>query len=154
MKLGFVIYKKNIMEQIKLFVDLTRLKKPIGYMLLFWPCAWGLTLAYDFSGDLKRYYYYLILFFLGAVLMRSAGCIINDILDKEFDKKVFRTKNRPIASDKISVKIALLYACTLCLFAFLVLVNFNKFTIMLALASMPLAFTLSLIHISEPTRPY
>ena len=133
------------MDQLKLFIELTRLKKPIGYMLLFWPCAWGLTLAYDFSEDLKQYYYYLMLFFLGAVLMRSAGCIVNDILDKEFDKKVFRTKNRPIASDKISIKIAIMYTCTLCFFAFLVLVNFNKFTIILALASMPLAFTYPLM---------
>ena len=88
------------MNQFKLFLDLTRLKRPIGYMLLFWPCSWGLTLAYDFSNDLKFYIFYLLLFFLGSVLMRSAGCIINDIVDREFDKKVFRTKNRPIASNK------------------------------------------------------
>ena len=128
------------MKQLKLFIELTRLKKPIGYMLLFWPCAWGLTLAYDFSNDLRNYFFYLILFFLGAVLMRSAGCIVNDILDKEFDKKVFRTKNRPIASGQISVKIALLYVATLCLLALLVLLNFNQYTILLALGSMPLAF--------------
>ena len=128
------------MGQFKLFIELTRLGKPIGYMLLFWPCAWGLTLAYDFSESLEKYFFYLILFFLGAVLMRSAGCIVNDILDKEFDKKVFRTKNRPIASGQISVKIALLYASTLCLLALLVLLNFNQYTILLALGSMPLAF--------------
>jgi 4-hydroxybenzoate polyprenyltransferase len=133
------------MNQIKLFIELTRLKRPIGFMLLFWPCAWGLTLAYDFSTNLNNYSYYLILFFFGAVLMRSAGCIVNDILDKEFDKKVFRTKNRPIASEKISIKIALFYASTLCLFALLVLINFNQFTIILALASMPLAFTYPLM---------
>ena len=97
------------MQQVKLFVDLVRLKKPIGFMLLFWPCAWGLTLAYDFSTDLNNYFFYLILFFFGAVLMRSAGCIVNDILDKEFDKKVFRTKNRPIASNQISIKLAIFY---------------------------------------------
>ena len=98
------------MNQIKLFIELTRLKKPIGFMLLFWPCAWGLTLAYDFSENLNKYFFYLILFFLGSVLMRSAGCIVNDILDKEFDAKVLRTKNRPIASGKISVKLGLFYA--------------------------------------------
>ena len=134
-----------MMNQLKHFIDLTRLKKPIGYMLLFWPCAWGLTLVYDFSSDLNNYFFYLILFFLGAVLMRSAGCIVNDILDKEFDKKVFRTKKRPIASGKISIKIALLYAVILCLFALLVLLNFNQFTIILALCSMPLAFTYPLM---------
>ena len=86
-------------------------------MLLFWPCAWGLTLAYNFSEDLNNYYLYLILFLLGSVLMRSAGCIVNDILDKEFDKKVFRTKNRPIASGKISTKVAFIYTSILCLLA-------------------------------------
>ena len=133
------------MNQIKLFIDLVRLKKPIGFMLLFWPCAWGLTLAYDFSSNLNNYFFYLILFFLGAVLMRSAGCIVNDILDKEFDKKVFRTKNRPIASDQISVKLAILYVLILCFLALLILLNFNNFTIILALGSMPLAFTYPLM---------
>ena len=133
------------MNQIKLFIELTRLQKPIGYMLLFWPCAWGLTLAYDFSTNLNNYFLYLLLFFLGAVLMRSAGCIVNDILDKEFDKKVLRTKNRPIASGQISIKVAIFYAAILCLLALCVLLNFNQFTIILALGSMPLAFTYPLM---------
>ena len=133
------------MNQVKLFIDLIRLKKPIGFMLLFWPCAWGLTLAYDFSTNLNDYFFYLTLFFLGAVFMRSAGCIVNDILDKEFDKKVFRTKKRPIASEKISIRVALFYTMSLCLLALLVLLNFNQFTILLALGSMPLAFTYPLM---------
>ena len=133
------------MNQLKLFVELTRLQKPIGYMLLFWPCAWGLTLAYDFSKDLGNYFFYLVLFFLGAILMRSAGCIVNDILDKEYDKKVSRTKNRPIASGKISNKVAIFYTIILCLSALLVLLNFNNYTIILALGSMPLAFTYPLM---------
>ena len=133
------------MNQLKLFLELTRLKKPVGYMLLFWPCAWGLTIAYDFSDNLNIYFYYLILFFLGSVLMRSAGCIINDILDRKFDKKVLRTKNRPIASGKISIILGLSYAIILCLLAFLVLINFNYFTIFIALGSMPLAFTYPLM---------
>ena len=133
------------MNQLNLFVELTRLKKPIGYMLLFWPCAWGLTIAYDFSSDFKIYFFYLLLFFLGSVLMRSAGCIVNDILDRKYDKKVFRTKDRPIASGKISIKLALFYSALLCFIAFLVLVNFNLFTIIIALASMPLAFTYPLM---------
>ena len=133
------------MNQLNLFIELTRLKKPIGFMLLFWPCAWGLTLAYDFSLDLKHYFFYLILFFLGSVLMRSAGCIVNDILDKEFDAKVYRTKNRPIASGIVSVKLAILYSIVLCFLALLVLLNFNLFTIILALGSMPLAFTYPLM---------
>ena len=133
------------MKQLNLFIELTRLKKPIGFMLLFWPCAWGLTLAYDFSNNLNYYFFYLTLFFLGSVLMRSAGCIVNDILDKEFDKKVSRTKNRPIASGKISVKLALTYVVFLCFIALLVLLNFNTFTIILALCSMPLAFSYPLM---------
>ena len=133
------------MNQFNLFIELTRLKKPIGYMLLFWPCAWGLTIAYDFSYNLNIYFYYLILFFLGSVFMRSAGCIINDILDRKFDKKVLRTKNRPIASGKISIILGLSYATMLCLLAFLVLINFNYFTIFIALGSMPLAFTYPLM---------
>jgi len=145
MEPAFVIYKKIIMNQINLFIELTRLKKPIGFMLLFWPCAWGLTLGYDFNYELDTYFFYLLLFFLGSVLMRSAGCIVNDILDRKFDQKVTRTKNRPIASGKISVWLALLYACFLCLMALLVLINFNTFTIILALGSMPLAFTYPLM---------
>ena len=133
------------MNQLKLFIDLTRLKNLIGYMLLFWPCAWGLTLAYDFTDNLNNYFFFLILFFLGSVLMRSAGCIVNDILDKEFDAKVFRTKNRPIASGKVSIKLGILYSILLCFLALLVLLNFNSFTIILALGSMPLAFTYPLM---------
>ena len=133
------------MKQLNLFIELTRLKRPIGYMLLFWPCAWGLTLAYDFSKNLNDYFFFLLLFFLGSVLMRSAGCIVNDILDKEFDKKVSRTKNRPIASGKISVKLALTYVVFLCFIALLVLLNYNTFTIILALCSMPLAFSYPLM---------
>ncbi len=133
------------MNQINLFIELTRLKKPIGFMLLFWPCAWGLTLAYNFRDNLKNYFFFLILFFLGSILMRSAGCIVNDILDKEFDAKVFRTKNRPIASGRVSVKLGIFYSILLCFLALLVLLNFNLFTIILALGSMPLAFTYPLM---------
>ena len=128
------------MNQIKNFIELSRLKKPIGYMLLFWPCIWGLAIGYDFFIEIKIFIKFSLLFLSGAILMRSAGCIINDIVDKDFDLKVERTKNRPIASGKVSVKLALIYAFTLCSIAFLVLIQFNLFTIILALGSMPLAF--------------
>jgi 4-hydroxybenzoate polyprenyltransferase len=128
------------MNQIYLFIELTRLKKPIGFMLLFWPCSWGLIIAYDFSGEKISFLLYLSLFFLGAVLMRSAGCIINDIADRNFDNKVQRTKDRPIASGKISVFRGFLYSGILCFIALIVLLQFNYFTILLALGSMPLAF--------------
>jgi 4-hydroxybenzoate polyprenyl transferase len=77
--------------------------------------------------------------------MRSAGCIVNDILDKEFDKKVSRTKDRPIASGKISVKLGIVYTLILCFCALLILLNFNSITIILAIGSMPLAFTYPLM---------
>jgi 4-hydroxybenzoate polyprenyl transferase len=133
------------MENIKLFIQLTRLNKPIGFMLLFWPCIWGLTIAYNFNSNLNNLFFYGILFLLGSILMRSAGCIVNDITDKNFDKKVERTKNRPIASGRISVRVAVLYAMILCGLAFLVLINFNQFTILMALISMPIAFTYPLM---------
>ncbi len=133
------------MSHINIFFELTRLKRPTGYMLLFWPCAWGLSIAYDFQNSLDKYLFYLVLFFFGSVLMRSAGCIVNDIIDKDFDKKVARTKNRPIASGKISVRLSLLYSGILCLLAFFVLINFNNLTILLAIISMPFAFTYPLM---------
>ena len=133
------------MNQIYLFIELTRLKKPIGFMLLFWPCAWGLTIAYDFSGEKISYIFFLLLFFFGAVLMRSAGCIINDIADRKFDKKVARTKNRPIANGSVSVINGFFLAAILCLIALGVLLQFNNLTILLALLSMPLAFTYPLM---------
>ncbi len=133
------------MSHISIFLELTRLKKPIGYMLLFWPCTWGLAIAYDFQNEINQFIFYIILFFSGSVLMRSAGCIVNDIADKDFDKNVQRTKNRPIASGKITIKLAIIYSIILCLLAFFVLINFNFLTILLALASMPLAFTYPLM---------
>ena len=133
------------MQNIKLFLELTRLNKPIGYMLLFWPCLWGLTVAYDFSSGYEKFIFYLVLFLSGSILMRSAGCIVNDISDRNFDKLVERTKDRPIASGKVSVKLASIYAFVLCGIAFLVLINFNFFTIWMALLSMPLAFSYPLM---------
>ena len=133
------------MKHLNLFIELTRLNKPIGYMLLFWPCLWGLTLVYNFDNEIYNYIKYLIFFLLGSILMRSAGCIVNDIVDKKFDKKVERTKKRPIASGQISTNLALFYILTLCFFAFLILINFNLLTITLALVSMPLAFTYPLM---------
>ena len=133
------------MNQINYFVELTRLKKPIGYMLLFWPCIWGLVIGYDFEKDLNDFLKFALLFLMGAILMRSAGCIVNDIVDKDFDKVVQRTKKRPIAAGNVSVKLAILYAIILCSLAFLVLIQFNFFTIILALLSMPLAFTYPLM---------
>ncbi len=141
MKIVFGIYKLYLMHHLKIFIQLTRLNRPIGYMLLFWPCSWGLALGYYYIKDPNLYGYYLVLFFLGSLLMRSAGCIVNDLVDKDYDKKVLRTKHRPLASGKISVRRALLYVCVLCLFAFFILIQFNFLTILLGLGSMSLAFS-------------
>ena len=129
------------MKDLKIFTNLTRLNRPIGYLLLFWPCSWGLAYAYSFNKNIEIFLFYLILFFLGAVLMRSAGCIVNDIVDKKLDKKVKRTRNRPLAANLISTKKALLYVVALCGLAFCILIQFNFFTIALGLSSMSLAFT-------------
>ena len=82
------------MQQLKIFIELTRLNKPIGFMLLFWPCSWGLAYSYLKNDNLNLFLNYLILFFIGSVLMRSAGCIFNDIVDKDFDKKVYFKVNK------------------------------------------------------------
>ena len=123
------------------FINVTRLNKPIGFLLLFWPCTWGLSLAFYFDKNLDTFCYYLILFFLGSVLMRSAGCIVNDIVDEKIDRKVLRTKNRPIASGSLKKSTAWMYVLILCLLAFLVLIQFNFLTISLGIFSMIFAFS-------------
>ena len=129
------------MHHLKIFIELTRLNKPIGFMLLFWPCSWGLAYANLVNQNTKVFIYYLFLFFFGSVLMRSAGCIVNDIVDKDFDKKVKRTKKRPIASGKISLAQSYIYVIILCLTAFIILIQFNLQTIILGMSSMILAFS-------------
>ena len=125
------------MNKIKIFIELTRLNKPIGFMLLFWPCLWGLTLAFNQTKEFGLFVNYIILFFLGSVFMRSAGCIFNDIVDKDFDKKVDRTKNRPIPSGRISTQESFVYIILLCLIALIILIQFNLLTIVLGLLSLP-----------------
>jgi len=129
------------MNKIKIFIELTRLNKPIGFMLLFWPCLWGLTLALNQTKEFGLFVKYIILFFLGSVLMRSAGCIFNDITDKDFDKKVDRTKNRPIPSGRISTQESFVYIILLCLIALIILIQFNFLTIVLGLLSIPFVFS-------------
>jgi len=129
------------MEKFQIFIQLTRLNKPIGFLLLFWPCVWGLTLGYYFNGETTLYLKHIVLFFLGSILMRSAGCIFNDIVDRDFDKKVERTRKRPIAAGKISVLESFIYMIFICLVAFFILLQFNLLTIVLGISSMFLAFT-------------
>ena len=129
------------MEKIQTLIQLTRLNKPIGFLLLFWPCVWGLTHGYYFNSETTLYLKHIVLFFLGSVLMRSAGCIFNDIVDRDFDKKVERTRERPIAAGKISVLESFMYIILICLAALFILLQFNLLTIVLGISSMSLAFS-------------
>ena len=129
------------MKDLKIFINLTRLNRPIGYLLLFWPCSWGLAYAYSLNKNVETFLFYIVLFFLGAVLMRSAGCIVNDIVDRKLDKKVKRTQGRPLAANLISIEKAIIYVIVLCGLAFCILIQFNFLTIFLGLASMTLAFS-------------
>lgn len=117
------------------YLQLTRLGKPIGIWLLFLPCLFGLALAYKSNHNFD-FIYFTILFFLGAVFMRSSGCIINDIWDRNFDKNVARTMMRPIASGKISVKNAFIFLAILLFFSLIILLQFNLPTIFLGFASL------------------
>lgn len=115
-------------------LKLIRIDKTIGTWLLFLPCLFGLAMATkNHNIDVI---YFATLFFIGAFLMRSSGCIINDIWDQDFDKNVERTKNRPIASGEISLPAAIIFLVILLSLAFLVLLQFNLLTIVLGFASL------------------
>ena len=117
------------------FVSLLRLNKPIGIFLLFWPCAWSLTMTQWFVVNYYLFIKYLILFFIGSIIMRSAGCVYNDIVDKKIDFRVQRTKKRLIASGKISVTTAWLSISFLIIPALIILFQFNNFSKILGLSS-------------------
>lgn len=117
------------------FVSLLRLNKPIGIFLLFWPCAWSLTMTQWFIVNNYLFIKYLILFFIGSIIMRSAGCVYNDIVDKKIDFRVQRTKKRLIASGKISVTTAWISISFLIIPALIILFQFNNFSKILGLSS-------------------
>ena len=112
---------------------LARWDRPIGSWLLLWPCWWGMALAAPWPDP-----WLLALFALGAVSMRGAGCVINDLYDRDLDARVERTRNRPLASGRLSVAQALVFLTLQLLIGLLVLLSFNGFTIGLAFAVMPL----------------
>lgn len=112
--------------------------RPIGTWLLLFPCWWSLALAELSRGQVIPNPIYLLLFVIGAFVMRGAGCTWNDIVDRDIDAKVARTASRPIASGAISVPAAIAFACALSLIGLAVLLNFNQFTIVLAIASLAL----------------
>ena len=117
------------------FANLLRLNKPIGIFLLFWPCAWSLAMTQWYVVNNYLFIKYFILFFVGSIIMRSAGCIYNDIVDKKIDIKVQRTKKRLIAAGKITTKTAWLIILLLLIPAFIILFQLNNFSKILGLSS-------------------
>ena len=116
-------------------LDLIRFTKPIGFLLLMWPCWFGLAILPINQYELIIWY---LLFFLGAFLMRSAGCIINDLIDINIDKKIDRTKNRPLATEKLSRNEAIMVLILFLLPSFAILLQFNFYTIIFGIAILPL----------------
>ncbi|WP_251358491.1 4-hydroxybenzoate octaprenyltransferase [Kangiella sp. TOML190] len=123
------------MNKLKDYAQLMRLDKPIGIFLLLWPALWALWIAAEGIPD----YWILCVFVLGVFIMRSAGCIINDYADRDFDAHVKRTKQRPLAQNKISTKGALALFFILVLMAFGLVLTLNKLTIQLSFIAVLLA---------------
>ena len=117
------------------YLSLTRLDRPVGIYLVLWPALWALWLA---SGGMPSMYL-LLVFIFGAILMRSAGCVINDFADRNFDGHVERTCNRPLASGEISAKAALLFFAVLCVIAFGLVLTLNTLTVYLSFGAVFLA---------------
>ena len=118
----------TFLNKITPFIQLARYDKPVGFMLLFWPCIWSLLLHSLYIEQLAHISFF-ILFFIGSIIMRGAGCTWNDFLDKEYDKNVIRTKDRPLASNKIKTITAMVFLLVQLLIGLLILIQFNKLTI-------------------------
>lgn len=118
------------------YMRLARIDRPIGIWLLMLPCWWGVALATPSFPDLGM----LALFALGALVMRGAGCTINDIVDRDFDRRVARTQDRPIPSGQVSARQAVIFALFLSLIGFIILIQFNLFTIFVGISSLLLVF--------------
>lgn len=124
-------------ERLMDYARLMRLHRPIGILLLLWPTLWALWIAAQGRPGL----HILAVFVLGVVLMRSAGCVINDYADRDFDPHVERTRDRPIAAGRISPREALVLFAALCLIAFALVLTLNRLTILLSFAGAFLAAT-------------
>ena len=125
----------NSRERLGIYFKLARLNRPIGILLLLWPTLWGLWIA----GNGHPSWHIVIIFILGTILMRSAGCVINDYADRDFDKYVKRTRDRPITSGKIAPREALWLAAALTLAAFLLILPLNGLTLLLSVPALLLA---------------
>ena len=125
----------TVTERLSLYIQLTRLHRPIGILLLLWPTLWGLWIA----GDGRPAWHIVLIFALGTGLMRSAGCAINDYADRHIDKHVKRTRERPITSGRIAPNEALWVAAALAIFAFLLIQPLNNLTLLLSVPAVLLA---------------
>ena len=130
----------RIPDRLRPYAVLARWDRPIGTWLLLWPCWWAVALAPGWP-DLRL----LALFAIGAVAMRGAGCVINDLADRDLDARVERTRNRPLASGRLSIRQAVAFLGVQLLVGLLVLLSFNSFTILLGFASMPLVIAYPLM---------
>lgn len=122
-------------DRLPAYLRLMRLHRPIGTLLLLWPTLWALWIA----GDGRPQPYLIAVFVLGVVLMRSAGCVINDYMDRDFDPQVARTRNRPLATGEVSGREALLLFFGLCALAFILVLTLNRWTVALAFIAVLLA---------------
>lgn len=122
--------------KIQPYIHLLRFHQPVGYWLLFWPCAWGVSLASSHQPLATSHF--LALFFLGSLSMRSAGCIINDLWDRDFDKQVERTKTRPLASGAIAPKQAFMVLAALLLLSLWVALQLPAIVFWLGVSALPL----------------
>lgn len=111
------------------YLKLARVDKPVGILLLFLPCLFGVLISLQYPYNNVNITYYLLLFFFGSILMRSAGCVINDICDAKFDRQVSRTKDRQIANNVISQKSAIIFTIILLIPSLAILLQFNQKTI-------------------------
>jgi 4-hydroxybenzoate polyprenyltransferase len=118
------------------YLRMIRADRPIGTWLLLWPCWWSAALAAVATGDAAPNPWFLALFAIGAFVMRGAGCVYNDIVDKDIDGEVARTRSRPLPSGQVSVTAAKVFMLALAFTGFLVLIQFNPFTIVLGIASL------------------
>ena len=128
-------HRPAIQAQIHQYILLTRLDKPIGTFLLLWPTLWALWIAAEGLPS----FHLLLVFTLGTLLTRSAGCVMNDYADRDFDRFVERTRSRPLTTGAVSTREAICPALGLVLIAFLLVLTTNKLTIMLSFFAIPLA---------------
>jgi len=129
------VFKPAARERIKLYLILMRMDRPIGIMLLLWPTLWALWIA----GEGRPDWLVVLVFLLGVLLMRSAGCVINDFADRKFDPYVERTQDRPLAAGKLQPAEAVLLFIILCLIAFHLVTLMNQLTVLLSFVAVLIA---------------